>query len=611
MSAPATPGMNAEISAMTADQPGEFRIRVRFSLILIALTLLVYAGKFQNQFVWDDMLFVTGPESKQELSLDAVIGFFNEPTQNLYRPLRSLLYAVAYQAGKDQPFAYHLVGFSLHLACVLLFFRLAELLFRSSSKALLAAMLFAVHPLKTDRATPITGSFDLLGIVFYLAAVILLIRFLTEEKRHKLSAAGMILCFVLGLFASEELISFPLTATAAAILLPGRRRVFEKVILVAAGFGVMVGFMAIRYAAIGTVSRGVATFHPYPWVAFYTFVGYFALYLQRFILPIQLSYTYDDLALSPSPWNAYTMVGFLVAGISVAAIVLLRKKNPALSFGLAFGGIALAPYTNLMPIPCLFAERYFYLASAGFTLVMAAILFAVPIKGRAKVALILVIIGILATMTVARNQVWRDQETLFGDAVVKRPHSMAAKNNLADVLSQKGQELFQSDPVRAEQYYQRSLAVMPTPKAQTGLALLLLNNGNAEQAEEHFREALNLSRYYTSALKNYAALLIQQKRWADARDVLHRCLNNPFIHNHCRIQLGYVCKNEGKSTDQCEAENDGDSRNWVLLGYAFAAEALNEPETSLTLYRQIAETAPDSEQAGIALRKITLLEEKQ
>ena len=76
------------------------KMRVNKNLIAVLFLFLValvsYANIFHNDFAWDDTFFIV--ENIHIRSLDEIPGFFAEPsTGHLYRPLRSVFYAVTYQ----------------------------------------------------------------------------------------------------------------------------------------------------------------------------------------------------------------------------------------------------------------------------------------------------------------------------------------------------------------------------------------------------------------------------------------------------------------------------------------------------------------------------------
>ena len=80
---------------------------------------------------------------------------------NYYRPLMTFAYLLAYKAFGLIPFGFHLMNLALHIAVVLLVFAVAERLFRDRLLSLIAAGLFALHPIHTESVAWIAAITDL------------------------------------------------------------------------------------------------------------------------------------------------------------------------------------------------------------------------------------------------------------------------------------------------------------------------------------------------------------------------------------------------------------------------------------------------------------------
>jgi len=63
-------------------------------LLIILLSLVSYFNVFQNEFVWDDHIFILdNPDIRSFSNLPL---FFSQDVDGLYRPLRSLHYTFVY-----------------------------------------------------------------------------------------------------------------------------------------------------------------------------------------------------------------------------------------------------------------------------------------------------------------------------------------------------------------------------------------------------------------------------------------------------------------------------------------------------------------------------------
>src|SRR3989338_2838613 len=146
-----------------------------YVLLIIALSLISYLNIFKNEFVWDDHVFIL--ENADIRSFSNLPLFFTKDVDGLYRPLRSVYYTFIYSIGGKNEFLYNLNSLFFHtIISILIFFIIYEISSRKSV-ALIASMIFATHPIHTERVANITGSFDMLGILFMLLSLYLYIKF--------------------------------------------------------------------------------------------------------------------------------------------------------------------------------------------------------------------------------------------------------------------------------------------------------------------------------------------------------------------------------------------------------------------------------------------------
>ena len=175
-------------------------------IVLAAICVVTYLPKWDNHFVYDDFAFIL--DAKENAEIANVPGFFFTDTQRLYRPMRQTLYTlVRHLFGLSAP-AHHAVGIALHAAITAMFFLLLLALFKRPRLAFFAAAISALHPVHVARVANTTGSFDLLGIVFAMAALLAAAGYLKQGGPRRLLFA--LLLFSLGLLSSEEAATVPL-----------------------------------------------------------------------------------------------------------------------------------------------------------------------------------------------------------------------------------------------------------------------------------------------------------------------------------------------------------------------------------------------------------------
>jgi tetratricopeptide (TPR) repeat protein len=160
-----------------AEPPAASPVRPwRVLALLAALTLACYANAIPNGFVFDDVLVIPGDARITQGQIGKIL---TEPywpeiafSDRLYRPLVSLSYAANW-AVSQQAWAFRIPNLLIHVVVCWLVFELTRSIFRSRTGALLAAILFAIHPIHTEPLNTIVGRADLLGTAFGLAALLL------------------------------------------------------------------------------------------------------------------------------------------------------------------------------------------------------------------------------------------------------------------------------------------------------------------------------------------------------------------------------------------------------------------------------------------------------
>ena len=172
-------------------------------LALIAAVFLAYQPVWRAGFIWDDDAHVTAPALR---SLDGLGRIWIEPgaTQQFY-PLVETVFWAEYKLWGDWSPPYHLVNILLHaVAAVLVALVLRRL---AIPGAYLAAAIFALHPVHVESVAWITEMKNTLSAVFYLAAVLVYLRY-DQVRTRRLYLAALAL-FVLGLLSKTVIATLP------------------------------------------------------------------------------------------------------------------------------------------------------------------------------------------------------------------------------------------------------------------------------------------------------------------------------------------------------------------------------------------------------------------
>src|SRR3989344_7225577 len=397
---------------------------------LFVAVLISYLNIFPNDFAWDDFFFIV--DNIHIRSLDEIPGFFAEPsTGHLYRPLRSVFYAVTYQIWQLNVFGYHLNSFLLHFFVAILLFFITLKITDKAAFSFVAALFFAAHPVHTARITNMTAAFDAYGILFLLLSFFLYILFSKNGNENKKYFYWLSVFFnLLALFSSEEAITlililflydfsfnYKLNLNNAGTLL---KKYMPYVI-------VTVFYLIIRFLVVERIGRGEFYFEHSLAGTFLTTIKVFVQYIIILFLPFGLTeerYVKFD--------TAFISTGFI---ISLAALLLIffffiksYKKSKIVFFSIGWFFITLLPFSNLVPQFTIMADRYLYLPSYGFVLLLTLSIFQINkirlIKKYSNVIVVLLVLLITSSytvLTIQRNAEWKDEFTLLSSDVEKNP----------------------------------------------------------------------------------------------------------------------------------------------------------------------------------------------
>jgi hypothetical protein len=465
---------------------------LRPALIVAALACVVYANTLGNGFVYDDAHFVI--ERHDFHTGRELLSLFAQDVHGLYRPVRSVVYAVVGKLVDNQPLGWRLFVLLLNAAACALAYRVARG-FANERAALLAALWFTAHPVHTERVDIVTGGMDLTGITLLLATLAAALRagLLSNAPRSRgWTVAAAALC-VAAVFASEEAVLLP---AYAALLLLWRWRAGEAVsrrnLLALFGALSVVGlYLAARTVVLGQVGRA----GEYPMGSFaatlYTMGRVLTRYFRLLIAPAGLHVDYT-VALPP-PQDPLTMLGWLTAIVLATIGARLLWDGYAEGAAILWFFTALGPFMNLLPAPNLVGERYLFVPSLGAALLAGMLVDRAltsprvrsPAAQRAVLGGFAVWLIALALLTVARNRDYRDDCALFANNLRYAPASTIAHNNLAGCLAERG------DAAGAERHWR--LAVLYGPRnarARYNLALLFERSGRHGEAVGLLREAI-------------------------------------------------------------------------------------------------------------------------
>lgn len=444
-----------------------------------------------------------------------------------YRPAVLLSIALDARWGGGSPRAFHLTNVLLHVAASLLVFLLLAQLGLRPLSALLAAALFAAHPVHGESVAFVSGRTDLIAGVFALAAAVLWLRVRAGRARRAPLEMGLAsLSCLLAILAKEAALLLPVLLAALDYVLPRPARegsggtglrlawalAWGSAVAVALGVRLLVAGVGF-----GLGQRAAGSLSP-PWVDPVGFAAAWAKYLSLLVLPWPPVVYYTRELLRPD-WT--TAVGL---GAFLGLLALLRNTHRReAAAALLWIGAFLIPVSGVLPIGgAVIAERFLYLPSVGFCLLVGCALERLPAGPRRAAPVAgAFLCAALAVSSWGRNALWKDNLTHFSAMVRRAPGLALARAGHGDALRDAGRYEEAAGEYRAAAAlapgdggilvrlgnseaqlgraaeaigaYGRALAVNPRDAlARANLGITYAEAGRYEEAEAQYRALLGL-----------------------------------------------------------------------------------------------------------------------
>ncbi len=538
--------------------------------ILLVVTFLAYRPAWHGERLWDDAAHMTRPELQ---TLDGLRRIWLElgATQQYY-PLTHTAFWIQHRLWGDDTLGYHLVNISLHLATALLLFGILRTL--QVRGALLAAAVFALHPVHVESVAWITELKNTLAGALFAASVLAYLRF--DTTRRKRNWAGALLLFLLGLMAKTVVAVFP--AALLVILwwrrgrLEWRRDVAPLAPFLGLGFGAglltawvekhyIIGALAVQFG-LGPMERVLLAGRA------------FWFYLGKLLWPAELAFFYPRWDFGSIAWWAFLFPVGAVA-LAIAAWALRGRWRGPLA-ALLFFVVALLPALGVVDVyPFRYsyvADHFQYLASLGIIVFASAVAATwleklTDWRRTAGQAAGLLVLATLAGLTWRQSRLYASSETLYRATLERNPGSWLALNNLGVIC------LERHDDAEAERLFFESLRLNPGYEAAlNNCGFVLARRGKVDEAVDHYRRALAVWPDYPDAHVNLGNALFVKGLLDEAVSHYDRALRLRPDLLEPRNNLAFALVALGRPTEalphfEAALERDGSSRT-VLLGLA-------------------------------------------
>lgn len=305
--------------------------------ILLLVSFIVYLPVLHNEFlIWDDIPYIRDNPLIYSFNLGDI---FTKNVMGNYHPLTILGLAIEYHLFGLSETGFHLVNLIIHLCNVALVVYALWLVSGRMEVALVAALLFGIHPLHVESVAWAAEIKDLLYTFFFLGAYIFYLRYVKEEEKKYYFFS--ILLFLASLLSKGMAASLPVVLVLTDYF--RGRKMNMKIWMEKIPFfvlSVIFGIVSIAAQKAPDIVQDI-TFFTFPQRI--VFASYsFVTYLVRFLAPLQLSayYPYPSKVNGGIPFSYYlyvliflALVGFMIYSLRFTKkIFLVLVFLPSLYF---------------------------------------------------------------------------------------------------------------------------------------------------------------------------------------------------------------------------------------------------------------------------------------
>jgi len=544
---------------------------------LLAATWFMYAPSLTIPFLLDDSRTIrTNPLIHDWQGLHAL--WQSDPA----RFIGMATFAANYRFGHFDVFGYHVVNVLVHSLTICAVYALARSLLRCPGVGLatpvpagarwlpiVAAALFAVHPLHVPAVSYIVQRFASLVALFYVAALwtFVELRLAGSPGRRILWAVLCTATICLAFLSKQNSATLPLALILVEAVFVASRR---HRLIWAGLFGLALVIVAsVSVALLGGISAAQALTRWDADMGPLSPAGYLATqmrvlweYVRMFVWPADLHF---------DPWFA-TASGFHETGVLLATAahlavvtVVLRslRRAPIPAFGVLFYYLAHSVESGVIPLADVLVEHRTYLPDVGLCLATAWLFTAVlprRLPSRMVAAGVLVLLFAAGIQTQARNARWQDPIALWQRTTELSPQKARGWSSLARWYLRSGDAEGASIALSRAMTLRVAAGVLDTTDLVNAVATLatkdlldealtladrslrlempeqtrswlLVNRGivlarlnRPGEAEEALREALRLRPTSLGGLTNLASLLANTGRPEEAEALYARVL---------------------------------------------------------------------------------------
>ncbi len=268
-------------------------------------------------------------------------------------------------------------------------------------------------------------------------------------------------------------------------------------------------------------------------------------YLSLLILPHFLRLNFDhDFPISYSLLDPPTTILSIGAVIGLTGLAFYTaRKERLFSFCILWFLGNLVIESSFVGMEIIYEHRL-YLPSMFLSLMTVIWAYRLIKLKWFRFAILGIIVIVCSVWTYERNNIWRNQITLWNDCVKKSPNSTRSHNNIGIALAQEGRIN------EAIGHYNRAIHIDPNhEKAYYNLGNALISQGNMEEAIDHFLKALRIKPNLGGVHNNLGVALFIKENTDKAIEHFKEALRINSYNDEAHNNLGKALYTKGRKLE--------------------------------------------------------------
>ncbi len=421
-------------------QPTTNKLDLYFKIILLVFAFVLYGNTLKNKYSLDD-LYVTCKNEQVRGGIKALPEIFasryvsiNDDSNNVsefgYRPVTKASFAIEYAFFKENPGVSHFFNVLLYALSLLLLYNLLRRWLKNYSPwfVFLIVALFAAHPIHTEVVASLKNREEIFAFFF---GILSLSAFHKSTEKNAVTWTVLGISFlILSLISKFSFITFIVILPLSLYFFSGAKpsRILALSAIVVGVY--LIGFLIFKYNL--PPSARTPVFYDTPlkfvdsiWVRWGTAFYALLYYLKLLLLPHPLGFYYGYNMIPLVNFSNLWVILSVIIHLALLVFALLKlKEKQVLSFAILFYLLAISAFSGFLGNPPgIIAERFLYIPSLGFCIVLAWVLFRIlktdgsktvsTNQGLRVLAVGLLILIPYSVKTIARNADWKTELTLF------------------------------------------------------------------------------------------------------------------------------------------------------------------------------------------------------